>query len=122
MEIIIGIILVALLAWILYTHFSNKASEVQPEAPYKVETPVNPQITDAVTQQPAWHTAPSENTEPVTVTSALDVNHDGKVNFDDVKEAVKKTRAKKDKAAKPKKSAAMKATAKKSGRKPKAQS
>lgn len=95
------------------------------EVPYKVEAPVNPQITDAVTQSPAWHTAPSADTKPITVTSTLDVNHDGKVNFDDVKEVVKKTRTRKPAAAKPaapKKPAAMKATAKKGGRKPKAQS
>lgn len=98
MEIIIGLILVAGIAWILYTHYSNKSSSEQSEAPYKVETPVNPQITDAVTQQPAWHTAPPEGTKPVSIENPLDVNHDGKVNFDDVKEAVKKTKARAKKA------------------------
>lgn len=70
------------------------------EAPYKVETPVvntktgepvSPQITDAVTQTPAWHTAPAEGTK--LAENVLDVNHDGKVNLEDVKEVVKKTRA-----------------------------
>ncbi len=49
-----------------------------------------------IAPQPAWHTAPPKETKPVTVESvavaALDVNHDGKVNLDDVKEAVKKVR------------------------------
>lgn len=99
MELIIGIILVAAIAWALYSTYSKKTNEAQPEAPYKVETSANPQITDAVTQQPAWHTAPLEGTKPVAVENPLDVNQDGKVNFDDVKEVVKKTSARVKKAA-----------------------
>jgi Ni,Fe-hydrogenase maturation factor len=76
------------------------------EAPYKVEPQpdgnecrsVNTQITDAVTT-PAWHTSLAEGTKPVTITDALDVNKDGKVNLEDAKAVVKKTRAKVKKAA-----------------------
>lgn len=96
------------------------------EAPYKIETP-NTQITDAVTT-PAWHTSPDEGTKPVTVTDALDVNKDGKVNLEDAKAAIKKTRARVKKVAdvdgdgkvtlKDAK-AAVKKTAPRRGRKPK---
>jgi Ca2+-binding EF-hand superfamily protein len=105
---------------------STKSTEA---APYKVEAPVNDQITDAVTQQPSWHTAPPSDTKPVTAVDALDVNRDGKVDINDVKEAVKKTSARVKKAAdvdgdgkvtiKDAK-AAVKKAAPKRGRKPKA--
>lgn len=76
---------------------AKEQAEKAAQAPYKVEAPVKPQITDAVTQQPAWHTAPAEGSK--LAENVFDVNHDGKVNFDDVKEAVKKTKAKAKKAA-----------------------
>lgn len=77
-------------------------------APYKVEPPIvdnktGEPVTVQAEQPPSWHTAPAENTKPLTVeavvTQALDVNNDGKVNFEDVKEAVKKTRGRVKKAA-----------------------
>jgi hypothetical protein len=94
MELLIGIILVGLIAWWAWTVFAApakieeaKAEETKPEAaPYKVETP-------------SWHTAPPEGTKPVVVENPLDVNHDGKVNFEDVKEVVKKTRTRAKKVA-----------------------
>jgi len=92
MELLIGIILVGLIAWWVWAQFVKtpeppKAEEAKvEEAPYKVETP-------------AWHTAPPEGTKPVSIENPLDVNQDGKVNFDDVKEAVKKTRTRAKKVA-----------------------
>ncbi len=50
-----------------------------------------------VTTQPSWHTAPAEGSP--LATNVLDVNQDGKVNLEDVKEAVKKTRTRVKKAA-----------------------
>lgn len=92
MELLIGIILVGLIAWWSWNQFakakddSSKQESTPEAAPYKVDTP-------------AWHTAPPEGTKPVEIENPLDVNHDGKVNFDDVKEAVKKTKARAKKAA-----------------------
>jgi len=69
----------------LPTEAAKEQASKPEQAPYKVET----------TAQPAWHTAPAEGSK--LAENVLDVNHDGKVNFDDVKAAVKKTatRAKK---------------------------
>lgn len=121
MELLILIIIVGLIGWWAWSQFVKaEPTTTQSDAPYKVETPT--------TDMPAWHTAPPEETKPVTVESvavaALDVNHDGKVNLEDVKEAVKKVR--KPKAEKPatKKAAGKAPAAKKEsgkpGRKPKA--
>lgn len=140
MEILFVVALGAIVVYLGYRALNRESSDgrhpldavtEKNAAPYKVEPPVvdnktgEPVVVQAE-QKPAWHTAPAEDTKPVTVesvvTQALDVNHDGKVNFDDVKEAVKKVRkprtpktevkvAKQEvkKAAKPKKPAAMKA-------------
>lgn len=129
MEILLIVAVGAFAIWWFFLRDNAVGSNSAPAAPYKVETPpVNNKTGDTVEPNPAttsWHTAPPENTKPVTVESvaiaALDVNHDGKVDLADVKEAVKKVRkprtpkaeapAKpaKEKAAKPKKPAAMKA-------------
>jgi hypothetical protein len=72
MELLIGLIIIAGLGYVLYNHYntkpSNTAPVAEPEAPYKVETPVIP-----------------------VLTQVLDVNGDGKVNLEDVKAVVKKT-------------------------------
>lgn len=66
---------------------SNDSATVEGAGKVEIPTPVS---------APAWHTAPPQETKPVTVESvavaALDVNHDGKVNLEDVKEVVKKVR------------------------------
>lgn len=88
---------------------SNDSATVEGAGKVEIPTPVS---------APAWHTAPPQETKPVTVESvavaALDVNHDGKVNLDDVKEAVKKVRKPRTpKAEAPAKPAAKKAAPKK---------
>jgi len=88
MELLLLVTIAAVIGFLAYNNFGRKAQEkTKSEAPYKLETPV----------QPSWHTAPTDNTKPVTVTDVLDVNKDGKVDMADVKAAVKKTttRAKK---------------------------
>ena len=121
MEILLIIAVLALAIWWFFMRETTKVESNS--APYKVETPptVNTQITDAVTQQPGWHTAPPADVKPVELTDALDVNQDGKVNLEDVKEVVKKVRKPRTpkaekpaakpttKKAAPKKAAAMKA-------------
>ena len=90
MELLFLVIIVGAGGWLAYNHFNRKPTdEVKPEAPYKVETP----------EQPSWHTAPAENTKPVTLTDVLDVNKDGKVDMSDVKAAVTKTKARVKKSA-----------------------
>jgi len=72
MELLIGLIIIAGLGYVIYNHYNTKPSSTtpaaEPEAPYKVETPEIP-----------------------VLTQVLDVNGDGKVNLEDVKEVVKKT-------------------------------
>ena len=132
MEFILIVAVAVAVLWWLFFRDTNVSSNDN-SAPYKVETPnlvslgeppstvvaVNGQITDAVTQQPAWHTAPAAGT-PLAENS-LDVNHDGKVDLDDIKEVITKKprkprtpKAEKPAAKKaaPKKAAAMKATKK----------
>lgn len=91
MEIIIGIILVGLLAWILYNHYSNKPSSTE-EAPYKVEAP----SVVAVGEPPA---------------TVVVVEGAGAIEVEQTEKPAKKTRAKKTSEPKEKKPAAM--TAKK---------
>lgn len=110
MEILFFIAIGAIVVYLGYRAFNRESPDGRhpldavtgkSSAPYKVEPPIvdnktgEPVVVKAE-QPPSWHTAPAEDTKPVTVesvvTKALDVNHDGKVNFDDVKEAVKKAR------------------------------
>jgi hypothetical protein len=101
MELIIGILVLAGIAYVGYTWFNKeKADGSHPldaatQAPYKVETPVAP-----------------------VLTQALDVNKDGKVDLEDAKEAVKKAKSGAKKAAGAAKETVKKATSR--GRKPKA--
>lgn len=92
MEILLIIVLGGVLVWWGYTHMNKDRTDgshpldsvsKQPEAPYKVETP-------APTPEPA--------PQPVAASNPLDVNNDGKVNLEDVKEAVKKTKTRAKKA------------------------
>lgn len=81
MEILLVFALGAVLVWWGYSHMNKDRADgshpldsvSKPEAPYKVETP-----------EPAPQPAAA---------NPLDVNNDGKVNLEDAKEAVKKTRA-----------------------------
>jgi hypothetical protein len=101
MELLIAILVIGGIGYVAYTWFNKeKADGSHPldaatPAPYKVETPVAP-----------------------VLTQALDVNKDGKVNLEDAKEAVKKTRTGVKKAAGAAKETVKKATSR--GRKPKA--
>lgn len=100
MEILLLVAVGVFALWWFFFREPAPTSSSSQEAPYKVETPaVNTKTGDSVEVTPsttAWHTAPPADTKPVTVESvamaALDVNHDGKVNLADVKEAVKKVR------------------------------
>ncbi len=95
--IILAVLLVALWWFFLRTPDTTSTTRVE-EAP-KNDTPaVQPETTTAQsTAAPAWHTAPAEGTP--LADNVLDVNKDGKVNLEDVKEAVKKTRTRVKKAA-----------------------
>jgi hypothetical protein len=101
MELIIGILVLGGIGYVAYTWFNKeKADGSHPldsatQAPYKVETPVVP-----------------------VLTQVLDVNNDGKVNLEDAKEAVKKAKTSAKKAAGTAKETVKKATSR--GRKPKA--
>ena len=91
MEIIIAIIALAIIVYVGFKVLNNESSDgshpldAATKAPYKVE----PQITakadgighEAIPVQP-------------TISNVLDVNGDGKVNLEDAKEAVKKTKKK----------------------------
>lgn len=96
MEILLIGIVLGVAGW--YFFLRQKPEEKQPEvAP---STAINQKTGDVVeTTAPAWHTAPPEGTKPVTIENPLDINHDGKVDLADVKEAVKKTRTRIKKAA-----------------------
>jgi hypothetical protein len=86
MEIIIGlVILVGVLYW-FFIRTPNQDTVVSTPAPTPAkEEELSPKTT-------AWHTAPPEGTQPTHIQNPLDINHDGKVTLDDVKEAVKKVR------------------------------
>ena len=112
MEILVIALIAAGLVYLMYRTFY-----VKPTAPVKTEQ------VQAVGEPPAtvvvegggvvsWHTAPPEGS--ALAANTLDVNHDGKVDLEDVKEVVKKVRG-------AKKPAAKKPAAKKP-RKPKASS
>lgn len=91
MEILLLLVLGGLAAWwFLARDTSDKSKTSAANAAYKVEQPA---------AAPAWHTAPPEGTKPLPIPNPLDINNDGKVNLDDVKEAVKKTKARVKKAA-----------------------
>ena len=104
MEVLLIIALGAGIVWLGYRHFNKDRSDgshpldsvtKQPEAPYKVEAP-----------QP----------EPAVVASnPLDINNDGKVNIEDAKEAVKRTRTRAKKVV----AEVKEEVKKKAGRKPK---
>lgn len=68
----------------------------QKDTPAAQPTSNKAESTDAPAQ-PSWHTAPAEGS--ALAANVLDVNQDGKVNLEDVKEAVKKTRTRVKKAA-----------------------
>lgn len=101
MELIIGILVLGGIGYVAYTWFNKEKADgghpldAATQAPYKVETPVVP-----------------------VLTQVLDVNNDGKVNLEDAKEAVKKAKTGAKKAAGTAKETVKKATSR--GRKPKA--
>lgn len=96
MEIILIALVVGVAGWYF---FVRQKPEVKVEDS-ATSTAINQKTGDVVeTTTPAWHTAPPEGTQPVKVENPLDVNHDGKVDLADVKEAVKKTRTRIKKAA-----------------------
>jgi len=86
MEIVLVIALVAVVGWWFVLREPKKDPQGQPvQEPAKVEeSPL----------APAWHTAPPKGTKPLPMLNPLDVNNDGKVNFDDVKAVVAKSKIK----------------------------
>lgn len=101
MEIILLVALGGLAVWWFFIRKDSKPASSSASAPYKVESPPTTidtfQPVEKPAEAPAWHTAPPEGTKPLPMPNPLDVNNDGKVNLDDVKEVVKKakTRVKK---------------------------
>lgn len=91
MEVIIFIGLVAV-GLVIFYQWNNKdiPSDVvkTDQGESKVETP----------STTPWHTAPPEGTKPLPIPNPLDVNNDGKVNMEDVKAVVSKTKARVTKA------------------------
>lgn len=88
------ILIIAVLAGLVWWFFFRK-----PEQPTTISTPVveKEEVAPVLEQQPvSWHTAPPEGSK--LAENVLDVNHDGKVNLEDVKEVVKKTRTRVKKA------------------------
>lgn len=89
MEIIIAVIALAIIVYVGYhVLYKEKQDGSHPldaatQAPYKIETTTKPDVIghESIPVMP-------------TLTNALDVNGDGKVNLEDAKEAVKKTKKK----------------------------
>ena len=92
MEIIIAIGLIAALFYVGYRVLNKEDADgshpldAATNAPYKVEPPQTTTKIDGIGHE-------SISVMP-TLTNVLDVNKDGKVNLDDAKEAVKKTKKK----------------------------
>lgn len=114
MEIIIAIVALAVIVYVGYKVLNKENSDgshpldAATQAPYKVETPLTTKA-DGI----------GHESIPVmpTLTNALDINGDGKVNLEDAKEAVKKTKKK----AKEVKEEVVEKVKKARGRKPKAE-
>lgn len=91
MEIIIAIVALAVIVYVGYRLLNQeKADGSHPldaatQAPYKVEPPLTTKA-DGIGHE-------SVPIQP-TISNVLDVNGDGKVNLEDAKEAVKKTKKK----------------------------
>lgn len=91
MEIIIAIVLIAAMVYVGYRVLNkedadgNHPLDAATNAPYKVEPPTTTKI-DGIGHE-------SVPVQPV-ISNVLDVNKDGKVDFEDVKEAAKKTKKK----------------------------
>ncbi len=94
MELLVVLLIAALIVWWFIFRRPKETVETQPEAPYKVETPTTPAV-ETQTGPRLDPVAIALDLEPVVLTrrtTALDVNNDGKVNLEDVKEVVKKAR------------------------------
>lgn len=124
MEIIIVIALLAIVAYVGYTVLNKEKDDgghpldAPTQAPYKVETPKWEDTSDiAIAQRTTKADGIGHESVPVqpTISNVLDVNKDGKVDFEDVKEAVKKTKKK----AKEVKEVVVETVKKPRGRKPK---
>ena len=102
MELALGLLILVVVGYVIYVrNTSDKAKPVN-ELPIKEEIkPESPATSATITEPPPapWHTALPEGTKPLPIPNPLDVNNDGKVNMEDVKEAVKKTQARIKKAA-----------------------
>ena len=92
MEIIIAIIALAIIVYVGYKVLNSETSDgkhpldAATQAPYKVEPKLSTTKTDGIGHE-------SIPVQP-TISNVLDVNGDGKVNLEDAKEAVKKTKKK----------------------------
>lgn len=104
MEIIIAIALLVALVYVGYLILNKgDTDESHPldaatQAPYKVETPRFEDTSDIAIAQRSTTKPDGIGNESIpvipTLTNVLDVNGDGKVNLEDAKEAVKKTKKK----------------------------
>jgi hypothetical protein len=92
MEIIIAVGLIAAMVYVGYRVLNKEDDngrhplDAATQAPYKVEPPTSTTKVDGIGHE-------SIPIQP-TISNVLDVNGDGKVNFEDAKEAVKKTKKK----------------------------
>lgn len=92
MEIIIGIIVLGIIVYVGYTILNKETQDgkhpldAATQAPYKVEPATTTTKVDGIGHE-------SVPIQP-TISNVLDVNNDGKVDFEDAKEAVKKTKRK----------------------------
>jgi len=103
MEIIIAVIALAIIVYVGYRILNNENADgshpldAATKAPYKVELPKFEDTSDiAIAQRTTKADGIGHESIPVmpTLTNALNVNGDGKVNLEDAKEAVKKTKKK----------------------------
>lgn len=90
MEIIIAIVVLAALVYVGYQILNKEKPDgshpldAAIQAPYKIEPSLTTTKIDGIGHESTF-------IQP-TISNVLDVNKDGRVDFDDVKEAVKKTK------------------------------
>ena len=114
MEIIIAIVALAVIVYVGYKVLNKENTDgshpldAATKAPYKIENPTTTKV-DGIGHE-------SAPVQPV-ISNVLDINGDGKVNLEDAKEAVKKTKKK----VKEVKDQVVETVKKPRGRKPKAE-
>lgn len=96
MEIILALIVLGAVGWWFFLRTPKTQEEKNTQeanAPYKTEAPVVAPVEQSAVKEteavaPSWHVAPAKGSP--LADNVLDVNHDGKVDMDDIKEIVTK--------------------------------